>query len=154
MCRPFIWRSITSTCSASAHHWAPNQLLHSHGSYSTSQLVGEIVECFNSWHVKAVRAGTPCVNEDYMKPYLVEQYLKKLGRLALGQQLNDRVTQPMTGTAAQPTAEQPPQLSNDQIEQLNKPEARAWCRQLGLTVRGNVPELKARLKEHFKGSGN
>ena len=57
----------------SAHHWAHSQLLHSHGSYSTSQLVGEIVECFNSWHVKAVRAGTPCVNEDYMKPYLVEQ---------------------------------------------------------------------------------
>ena len=63
-------------------------------------------------------------------------------------ELNDSIVQPTA--VARPAAEQCPHLSNDEIEELNKPEARSWCRQLGLAVRGNVPELKARLKEHFK----
>ena len=138
----------------SAHHWAHSHLLHSHGPYATSQLVDKIVGCFNSWHVEAIRAGTPGGNGGYMKPILVEQYLKELGRSAFGQQLRDRIAQPTAAATAQPPAEQRPQLSNDQIEELNKTDARSWCRQLGLTVRGNVPELKARLKRHFESGGN
>ena len=81
-----------------------------------------------------------------MKASLVQQYLKELGRSAVGQQLDHMI--------AQPTAEQPTCLSADQIEKLNRTETRLWCKHLGLKVRGTVPELKARLKEHFKGSGN
>ena len=85
----------------------------------------------------------------------MEQYLKGLGHLARGQQLNDRIVQPVAAAMAQPSAEQHATLSSsDQIDKLKRNDTRSWCSQLGLRVRGTVPELKARLKEHFKSSGN
>ena len=41
-------------------------------------------------------------------------------------------------------------LSHVEIDGLNQQQARYRCRQMGLAVRGTVPELKLGLKEHFK----
>ena len=98
-----------------------------------------MVGCFDHWHVEAIKAGLPGGNGGYMRPQLVTAYLKELGAAAIGQQLNVRVQEPVAS-----------HLSHAEIDGLNQQQARYWCRQMGLAVRGTVPELKLRLKEHFK----
>ncbi len=76
-----------------------------------------------------------------MWPQLITDYLKELGTAAIGQQLKVRVQEPVAGS----------HLFHAEIDgPPNQQQARYWCRQMGLPVRGTVPELKLRLKEHFK----
>ena len=74
-----------------------------------------------------------------MRPQLVTDYLKKLGAAAIGHQLNVQVQESVAS-----------HLSHAEIDGLNREQARFWCKQMGLAVQGTVPELKLRLKKHFK----
>ena len=108
---------------------------------STAQLCDKMVGCFDHWHVEAIEAGLPASggNGGYMRLQLGTAYLKELGVAAIGQQLNVRVQEPVASC-----------LSHVEIDGLSQQQARYWCRQMGLAVRGTVPELKLRLKGHLK----
>ena len=81
----------------------------------------------------------PGRNGCYMQPQLVTDYLKRLGGGAIGQQLNVCVQKPVAS-----------HLSHAEMDGINQQQARYGCKQMGLAARGTLPELKLRLKEHFK----
>ena len=123
----------------SAHAWAYRELNKPGHTPSTAQLRDKMVGCFDHWHVQAIKAGLPGGYGGYMRPQLVTNYLKELGTAAIGRQLTLRIQEPVSV-----------RLSRAEIDGLNQQQARYWCREMGLPVRGTVPELKLRLKEHFK----
>ena len=110
-------------------------------SATRAAVVDKMVSIFNSWHTVALQNGDPRRFGGYISRHLVEQYLTEQGRTAVASQVHQRICQPAT---RQPT------LTDDQIEDLNRPKARDWCRTLGLKVEGTKEELRLRLKEHFK----
>ena len=59
---------------------------------------------------------------------LVTNYLKELGTAAIGQF----------------------HLFHAEMDGHSQQQTRYWCKQMGLAVRGILPELKLRLKEHIK----
>ena len=123
----------------SAHAWAYQEMNRKGCTPSTAQLRDKMVGCFDHWHVEAIKSGLPGGYGGYMRPQLVTDYLKELGAAAIGQQLTARLEEPVAV-----------HLTHAQIDELSRDKARYWCKQMGLAVRGTVPELKLRLKEHFK----
>ena len=100
-----------------------------------------MVEIFNGWHTLALQQGDCNRFKGYITRRLVELYLKQQGRAAIGHQMHQRIWQPASREIT---------LTDSQIDELSRERARAWPKQLDLTVKGTKEELKLRLKKYFK----
>ena len=107
----------------------------------THSIVDKMVEMFNGWHTLALQQGDCNRFKGYITRRLVELYLKQQGRAAIGHQMHQRIWQPASRELT---------LTDSQIDELSRERARAWCKQLNLTVKGTKEELKLRLKQYFK----
>jgi len=144
---------------------------------AAKDLYRKVANLFNIWHVSGVQQNgygyggkiTEKLAEKIFKKAVREMLAGSLGCRVIPQAVPHHVpslgiprsapVQPVpleTGPTQQAiyqcriACNAPPAMTAKEIDDLGRANARAWCKQLALSTHGKLPDLKQRLKKHYR----
>ena len=121
-----------------AHSWA---LQHLGLGASSAALLEATVNCFNSWHSSEL-GRVPGGCGGFVSKHLVSRFLKDLGRVAVGTQLDQRLEERLS---------KPPPVTEQQIDKMGRTELRRLAKSWSITqFKKTNDELKEALKKHLR----
>ena len=99
------------------------------------------MNCFNSWHSSEL-GRVPGGHGGFVSKHLVSRFLKDLGRVAVGTQLDQRLEERLS---------KPPPVTEQQIDKMGRTELRRLAKSWSITqFKKTNDELKEALKKHLR----